>query len=109
MCRDANCVEALKVIEVKLQFNKLQLYPVDTDSCQLMPAGNYSCVPSYATPAWVLVTVLGAEQGAEQGAWQGACQGAGRLEMEKQPASLLEQSVQDQIHERPAGAPQHKN
>ena len=97
MCRDANCVEALKVIEVKLQFNKLQLYPVDTDSCQLMPAGNYSCVPSYATPAWVLVTV------------QGAGQGAGLLEMENQPASLLEQSVQDQIHERPAGAPQYKN
>ena len=101
MCRDANCVEALKVIEVKLQFNKLQLYPVDTDSCQLMPAGNYSCVPSYATPAWVLVTVLGAGVGAGQG--------AGLLEMENQPASLLEQSVQDQIHERPAGAPQYKN
>ena len=101
MCRDANCVEALKVIEVKLQFNKLQLYPVDTDSCQLMPAGNYSCVPSYATPAWVLVTVLGAGLGAGQG--------AGRLEMENQPASLLEQSVQDQIHERPTGAPQYKN
>ena len=82
---------------MKLQFNKLQLYPVDTDSCQLMPAGNYSCVPSYATPAWVLVTV------------QGAGQGAGLLEMENQPASLLEQSVQDQIHERPAGAPQYKN
>ena len=24
----------------------------------ILIAGNYSCVPSYATPAWVLVTVI---------------------------------------------------
>ena len=57
-------------------------------------------MPSYATPAWVLVTVLGAGRGAGQG--------AGHLEMEKQPASLLEQSVQDQILERPAGAAEYR-
>ena len=66
-----------------------------------MFAGNYSCVPSYSTPDWVLVRVI--PQAPDDDEFHHSDDDLhhpkARVVIEKQPASLLELGVKKQQDE----------